>query len=186
MLRARRALARWRREDMGRHDTRTREEFLGVAKNKVYYSRMKILPFFQSLICVLLLAALCAGCKPQPSLQITTQVGMPVSFQIEIADTDAAREQGLQNRATLADNQGMLFVFPDEQIQTFWMKNTELPLDMIFINADKKIVGIVANATPFSLTPLYVSTPSRYVLEIKGGLTQSLGIHTGDLVNFKL
>jgi uncharacterized membrane protein (UPF0127 family) len=91
------------------------------------------------------------------------------SFKIEIAKTPAQLAQGLMNRKSLSQDSGMLFIFPNEQIQTFWMKDTLIPLDMIFMNAQKKIVGIVYNATPGTLDIRSVDKPSQYVLEINAG-----------------
>jgi uncharacterized membrane protein (UPF0127 family) len=78
----------------------------------------------------------------------------------------------------------MIFLFPAEAPQTFWMKNTPIPLDMIFIDHDRKIVGIVEQTTPFSLDPRSVGVPSQFVLEINGGLAKRYGIQTGDRVRF--
>ena len=91
---------------------------------------------------------------------------------------------GLQYRHELADDHGMIFLFAGESPQTFWMKNTPIPLDMIFIDRQRKIVGIVAETVPFSLDPRSVGIPSQYVLEIKGGLAKRLGIQAGDVVRF--
>ena len=76
-----------------------------------------------------------------------------VVFQVEVADTPAKRAMGLQYRRELADDRGMIFLFPGESPQTFWMKNTPIPLDMIFINRERKIVGIVEQTVPFSARP---------------------------------
>lgn len=73
------------------------------------------------------------------------------------------------NRKSLSQNSGMLFIFPDEQIRTFWMKNTLIPLDMIFMNTKKIIVGIVYNAVPQTLDLRRVDTPAQYVLEVNAG-----------------
>jgi uncharacterized membrane protein (UPF0127 family) len=78
----------------------------------------------------------------------------------------------------------MIFLFPDESRQTFWMKNTPIPLDMIFIGRDMKVVGIVAQTMPFSLDARSVEAPSQYVLEINGGLAERHGIQAGDRVRF--
>ena len=87
-------------------------------------------------------------------------------------------------RARLAPDAGMLFLFENSFVQTFWMKNTLIPLDMIFIAADHSIVGIVANAQPLTLTARSVGEPSQYVLEIGGGLAARLGIRAGARVDF--
>src|SRR2546426_5963284 len=86
-------------------------------------------------VAVLFVATACQG---QPRVVISTKQGREVGFQVEIADTPAKRELGLQYRRELAADQGMIFLFPKESDQTFWMKNTPIPLDMIFINSQHK------------------------------------------------
>jgi uncharacterized membrane protein (UPF0127 family) len=125
-----------------------------------------------------------AACQAEPKIVISTQNGREVIFQVEIADTPAKRELGLQYRKELPTERGMIFLFPIESQQTFWMKNTPIPLDMIFINRARKIVGIVEQAVPFTLEPRSVNGPSQYVLEIGGGLTKRYGIEAGDTVRF--
>jgi uncharacterized protein len=126
-----------------------------------------------------------AACQAQPKVSIMTRAGREVVFQVEIADTPAKREMGLQYRRELADDRGMIFLFPVESQQSFWMKNTPIPLDMIFINRERKIVGIVEKTAPFSLDPRSVPAPSQYVLEINGGLARRYGIQPGDAVRFE-
>jgi len=106
-------------------------------------------------------------------------------FVVEVADTPAKREMGLQYRRALAEGRGMIFLFPSEEQLSFWMKNTPIALDMIFIGADLKIVGIVENTVPFSLDSRSVSGRSQYVLEINGGLSRRYGINAGDSVRFQ-
>ena len=79
---------------------------------------------------------------------------------------------GLQYRKELGSDRGMIFLFPSESPQSFWMKNTPIPLDMIFINRERKIVGIVEQTVPFSLDSRSVGVPSQFVLEINGGLAK--------------
>jgi len=126
-----------------------------------------------------------SGCEAQPKVSITTKEGRVIVFQVEIADTSAKREMGLQYRRELADDKGMIFLFPAESIQSFWMKNTSIPLDMIFINRERKIAGIVEQTLPFSLDPRSVSSPSQFVLEINGGLSKKYGFKAGDAVRFE-
>src|SRR5215470_3528939 len=135
-----------------------------------------------ALIVALFIATACQG---QPRVTIQPKEGRERSFQVEIADTPAKRELGLQYRRELGADQGMIFLFPNESQQTFWMKNTPIPLDMIFISHDRKIVGIVEQATPFTLDPRSVGKPSQYVLEINGGLAKRYGIRPGDSVRFE-
>ena len=124
------------------------------------------------------------ACQAEPKVTISTKEGRTVSFVVEIAGTPSKREMGLQYRRDLVADRGMLFIFPAQSQQSFWMKNTPLPLDMIFINGDRKIVGIVEQTVPFSLDPRSVGAPSQYVLEINGGLAKRHGIKAGDTVRF--
>jgi uncharacterized protein len=123
------------------------------------------------------------ACRAQPKVTIQTTKG-DVSFQVEIAATQEKREFGLMYRRDLPANHGMLFVFPAEKVNSFWMKNTPISLDMIFINRERKIVGIVHETVPFSLDGSSVSVPSQYVLEINGGLSLQYGFKAGDVVRF--
>ena len=133
----------------------------------------------------LLVTAGLSTCRSEPRVVVSTKSGKDYAVRVEIADSPAKREMGLQYRNELADDQGMLFLFPAEEVLTFWMKNTPIPLDMIFIGSDLKIVGIVRDAAPFSLTARSVGAPSRFVLEIKGGLAKQKGIEAGDAVRFE-
>jgi uncharacterized membrane protein (UPF0127 family) len=108
-----------------------------------------------------------------------------IVFRIELARTQEEHMRGLMYREKLAPDAGMLFINERASVQTFWMKNTLIPLDMIFIGADKRIVGIVADAEPQTLTPRRVAAPSQYVLEIGGGLSAKLGIRAGQPVELQ-
>ena len=99
--------------------------------------------------------------------------------------TPEEHARGLMYRSTLATDAGMIFVFDESSVQRFWMKNTLIPLDMIFIGKDRKIVGIVEDAAPETETERMVGVPSQYVLEIGGGLSARLGIHAGEPVEFQ-
>lgn len=125
-----------------------------------------------------------SACEAQPKVTVITKDGRQVGFQVEVADTPAKREMGLMYRTDLADDRGMIFLFPNESQQSFWMKNTPRPLDMIFIGRDRKIVGIVEQATPFSLEPRTVEGKSQFVFEINGGLSKRHGFTAGDSVQF--
>lgn len=125
------------------------------------------------------------ACEAQPRVVISTQSGPEVVFQVEVADTPAKRELGLQYRKELGIDRGMIFLFAAEAPQTFWMKNTPISLDMIFINRDRKIVGIIERTVPYSLQSRSVGVPSQYVLEINGGLAKRHGIKSGDRVRFE-
>jgi len=138
-------------------------------------------------VAALLLALMspASSCQAQPKVFIATQEGREAVFRVEIADTPVKRELGLQYRRELAADRGMIFLFPAESVQSFWMKNTSIPLDMIFIGGDRKIVGIVEQTVPFSLEPRSVGAPSQFVLEINGGLAKRHGIKAGDSIRFQ-
>ena len=109
-------------------------------------------------------------------------------FDVEIADTLKKKEMGLMNRDYLAPEDGMLFIFENEEIHNFWMKNTLIPLDMIWINENKKIIYIEKNADPCKIEQCELFGPNekaKYVLEINGGLTEGIGVKTGDEIEFK-
>ena len=125
-----------------------------------------------------------SACQAQPQVTIATEGGRQLTFQVEVADTPGKRELGLQYRRDLAVDRGMIFLFPAESVHSFWMKNTPIPLDMIFISKDRKIVGIVEQAVPFSTESRSVPGASQFVLEINGGLSERYGIKAGDTVQF--
>ena len=106
----------------------------------------------------------------------------PAHFSVEIAANYNTREQGLMCRPTLADDQGMLFEFQDVDQRTFWMKDTLIGLDIIYIGADGRIVSIQKNAKPLDRTPLPSFGPATGVLEINAGLSDKLGLKPGDKV----
>ena len=107
-----------------------------------------------------------------------------VTFQSEIADSPTERNKGLMFREQMGEHEGMIFLFPDEQPRSFWMRNTLIPLDMIFVRADRTILGIVENAEPKTDTSRAVEGSSQFVLEINGGQSQKLGIAAGQTVTF--
>lgn len=136
----------------------------------------------------MLLLVLLGGCTlfngntSAPKLEISTQKGK-VTYVVEIADTYETRKNGLMFRTSLAEKHGMLFVFDQSQVLTFWMKNTLIPLDMIFMDRSYKVVHIEKNLPPCKTEqcPLYYSgTDAQYVLEANGGEADKLGIKEGD------
>jgi len=98
------------------------------------------------------------------------------TFEVELATTDEERARGLMFRKDMPEDYGMLFVFRNDADHTFWMKNTYIPLDMIFIDANLNVVGVHQNATPLSEDSISVGKKSRYVLEINAGLSDKYGI----------
>lgn len=108
----------------------------------------------------------------------------PAEVAVEIAKTPSAIERGLMYREHLPPDHGMLFIFPGEAIRSFWMKNTLIPLDMIFISSDREVVGIVENAAPQTTTRRGVSEASKYVVEVNGGWARTRGVERGTPVRF--
>jgi uncharacterized membrane protein (UPF0127 family) len=133
-----------------------------------------------SAIAVLVVSVACAR-ETLPTARIHGTDGV-VEVVVEVVSTPEAVARGLMYRNELADGRGMLFVFPDERERHFWMKNTLIPLDMIFIGGDGTIVGIHREATPLSTAPVGVGRPSRYVIEVPGGWAARSGIASGQRV----
>jgi hypothetical protein len=117
------------------------------------------------------------------SLEIVTSTGRH-AFQIEIANNDATRERGLMDRRYLAADRGMLFEFDREAPVSFWMKNTYIPLDMIFIAPSGVVTHIAANAEPLSERVIPSGGPCIAVLELAGGTAASIGLKVGDKVHY--
>lgn len=108
------------------------------------------------------------------------------TLDIEIADNAYETQTGLMYRSQLGQNQGMLFIFPDMQMRSFYMKNTKIPLDIIYINDQMEIVSFQKNAKPFDETSLPSSAPAKYVLEINAGLSDTWQLEENDKIEFKL
>ena len=127
------------------------------------------------------LLVLLPGCQiKQHKVSINGQ-----TFKVELADTDHKRAMGLMYREEMANDSGMLFIFPDSQPRAFWMKNTLIPLDIMYFDQNRRLVNIRANTPPCRNTttrcPSYPSTaPAKYVLEINGGLSEKHGFKPGD------
>jgi uncharacterized membrane protein (UPF0127 family) len=149
-----------------------------------------------ALACALLLTPACkssqqvspgaSAARPLASkVVVHAEGGRPILFRVELARTPAERELGLMYRERMAADAGMLFLFERSSPLAFWMKNTFIPLDMIFIGSDRRIVGIVENAEPRTLSSRRVDESSQYVLEINGGLSAKLGIRAGATVEFR-
>ena len=104
---------------------------------------------------------------------------------VEIADTGALRTRGLMWRTELPEGTGMLFIFPSEVVQSFWMRNTLIPLDMLFIDKQGRVVGVVQAAEPRTLTSRTVGKPSLYVLEVPGGWSTRNAVRAGSMVELE-
>lgn len=155
-------------------------------------------------LCLLLSLGACAGCRMTPpdapagathrpspprhtpgpaalpQMDVTLHVpGPPLIIRAEVARTPAQRARGLMFREHLAEDAGMLFEMPGDDDWTFYMKNTLIPLDMLFLDADGVIVGIVEQARPLDERLLSVGRPSRFVLELPGGSARRRGVGVG-------
>ncbi len=122
---------------------------------------------------------------PRAFVRLHDAFGGVHRVEVEVAATPEARSRGLMWRTELAAGKGMLFLFPEEEVQSFWMRNTLISLDMIFINMGMKVAGIVERAEPRTLTQRTVGVPSQFVLEVPGGWSQSVGVTKGSAVEFE-
>jgi uncharacterized protein len=113
-----------------------------------------------------------------------TSDSLIASFDIEIADDEYETQTGLMHRKSMTNDKAMLFIFPDMQMRAFYMKNTYIPLDIIYLDKDSLIVSIQENAKPLDETSLPSGVPAQYVLEINGGLSQQWSISVGDKMVF--
>ena len=116
---------------------------------------------------------------PKELLRIETQTGTH-EFMVEIADSEEERTHGYMFKESLSDQDGLLFQFPASDVRSIWMKDTPLPLDILFVRADGRILKIVHSHTPFSLRSVSSGAPVPAVLEIKGGLAETLSIRPND------
>jgi uncharacterized membrane protein (UPF0127 family) len=137
-----------------------------------------------------LLAMACARQKADPGgdgprVVIETAAGARHTVRVELARTEPERRKGLMNRPSLGADAGMLFLFEESEDHGFWMMNTLIPLDLIFIDDAGRIVGIVERAVPHSTEHRSVGVPSRYVLEVNGGWARAHGVSPGDRVRFE-
>ena len=146
------------------------------------------------LLPALLMACLgCAstgGCRDADPAASHPQVWLegrdgPVRILVEVASRPAEQARGLMHRQQMAEDRGMIFIYPAESIHGFWMKNTYIPLDMIFIGANRRIIGAVENAEPLTTTRRTVNAPSKFVLEINGGMMRKWGVKEGTSVRFE-
>nr|WP_298683604.1 DUF192 domain-containing protein [uncultured Dongia sp.] len=139
---------------------------------------------------VLLVALLALGGLPAwAAEQVPVLIhagGSTYKFVAEVADTAEERSQGLMFREQLAANEGMLFLYPVAKPVSFWMKNTPLSLDLIFIDGVGRIINVAAMAKPFDTSPISSGGPAKAVLEILGGSAGQLGIKPGDLIEWPM
>ncbi|RDY60832.1 DUF192 domain-containing protein [Flagellimonas nanhaiensis] len=154
------------------------------------------------LISCILLVLFLASCKSDSKKEIKTEVitfskegdlsifksntdSIIARFDIEIAESDYETQTGLMYRESMEKNQGMLFIFQDVAMHSFYMKNTQIPLDIIYIDKNQKIASFQKNANPFDESGLSSQVPVKYVLEINAGISDNLGLQIGDSIVFK-
>jgi uncharacterized membrane protein (UPF0127 family) len=116
---------------------------------------------------------------PRSTLKIATPDARLHTFKVWVAADDARRARGLMHVQELADDEGMLFVYEREQMIGMWMKNTYIPLDMLFVGADGRVIRVAANTKPHSLDTVSSERAARGVVELKGGTAAKLGIRAG-------
>ncbi len=145
---------------------------------------IKRLPFLLLLMLLgIVSGALAQTAQRQAPLTIATADGRQLAFHVELADTDEQRATGLMYRSRLAADAGMLFDFKRDLPVAMWMKNTFIPLDILFITADGRIAGIVQRTVPQSLATIASPGHVRAVLEVNGGTVERLGIAVDDRVH---
>jgi uncharacterized membrane protein (UPF0127 family) len=128
------------------------------------------------------------GAEPaaaRPQVVIETADGARHVVAVELARTDRERERGLMYRTSLPEGSGMLFIFQENERRAFWMMNTLIPLDMIFIDDGGRVAAVIAEAAPRTITPRDPGVASRYVLEVNGGWAARHGVRPGDRVRFE-
>lgn len=108
------------------------------------------------------------------------------NIKIEVADNDLERARGLMYRKHMPENQGMIFLFDEERPQHFYMKNTYIPLDIIYVGADKRVVSIQKQTEPLNERTLPSEGPAMYVVEVNGGYCDARGIEKGTLIDFEI
>ena len=136
-------------------------------------------------VCLALAVLICTSCMAQePHVILKGE-----RFTVELAQTADEQALGLMFREEMADDHGMLFIFPVESMRSFWMKNTRIPLDIFYFDADLKLVSVSKNAKPCKTRrcPTYPSDgPARYVLELNAGKAEELGARPGDALELHL
>ncbi|AJR03683.1 DUF192 domain-containing protein [Siansivirga zeaxanthinifaciens] len=123
--------------------------------------------------------------KKEGELTIFKADSTTVNLDIEIANSEYETQTGLMYRDAMETNQGMLFIFPDETQRYFYMKNTKIALDIIYISGNKTIVSFQKNAKPFDESALPSTFPAKYVLEVNAGLSDAWSLRIGDRIQFK-
>lgn len=117
-------------------------------------------------------------------LTVTTPTGATHDFRVEVAVTPQEQARGLMFRSKMGADEGMLFPYDQPRMLSFWMRNTVLSLDLIFIDAERRVINVAANAEPYSETPILSDAPGIAVLELNGGRAAALGIVAGSKIDW--
>lgn len=144
------------------------------------------LPF---LLLVALWSIIAAIANADPADAVVTVIsanGQRREFVVEVADTEERRQRGLMFRETVPADGGMIFIYDPPQVAAMWMKNTLIPLDMVFVDTEGEIVHVASHTTPHSLEPISAGVPVSAVIELNGGSCDRLGIRVGDRVHYDL
>ncbi|NBC18289.1 MAG: DUF192 domain-containing protein [Bacteroidetes bacterium] len=154
----------------------------------------------RSILLMLLAGSLLLGCRDEPEpvamrtipfepegvLAFVGPDGRVIrQIAIEIAETDSARARGMMDRRSLTSRQGMLFTFPDAAPRSFWMANTPVPLDIIFVDADSQVVNIAERTTPLSRERVESTGPAQYVVEVRAGFSDRFGLTDSTRVRWR-
>ena len=142
-------------------------------------SRQTLLRRTGAILAVLMVATPLAACSDEGKLVLHSSTG-DYNFNVDVVDTPELMAKGLMFVQDLADDAGMLFDFKEERPVSFWMQNTLIPLDMVFVGADGVVKTVHANARPMDTTSIPSEVPVQYVLEIPGGVAASIGLQPGD------
>jgi len=146
------------------------------------------MPFLRALVCLLpvLLGLQCASDPPAattaPSFRdgrlafVAPDGDTLTTIALAIADTDAERKRGLMRQRSLSYDRGMLFIFEEVDSTGMWMKNTPLPLDIVFVDADGRVLNIARRTTPFSETAIAPTAPNKYAVEVRAGFADKFGL----------
>lgn len=153
-------------------------------KNKMRI--LSVLTLLATLLAVPALAANDTPVFPKGQVVIQTSGGVIHEFASEIANTPRLRSHGYMFRKYIPPMTGMLFIWADEDHRSFWMRNTPLPLDLVFVRQDGSIAHIIRNAAPMNDDALPSKEPAQYVFEVYAGTTERLGIGVGDRLSFSL
>lgn len=158
---------------------------------------MKVFKYVKALL--ILIVAVNSACKDKKVEEIKTDKiaftkegelrvfkndSLMVTLDIELAESDYERETGLMHRESMLEKQGMLFIQNEIRVQNFYMKNTQIPLDLIYIDENLKIVSFQENAKPFDESSLSSQVPAKYVLEVNAGLSEKWLLEVGDSIAF--